>query len=77
MASDDSLPTLKLLLIGPSGAGKSACKCDTSMTSPQRIIFFFCSICKIVGFSSSQPWHELHVRGVGVDAQGGGFLTGQ
>ncbi|CAN8095718.1 unnamed protein product [Discula destructiva] len=24
MASDDSLPTLKLLLIGPSGAGKSA-----------------------------------------------------
>lgn len=26
MASDDSLPTLKLLLIGPSGAGKSACE---------------------------------------------------
>ncbi|ROW15530.1 hypothetical protein VPNG_02310 [Cytospora leucostoma] len=24
MASDDSLPTLKILLIGPSGAGKSA-----------------------------------------------------
>ena len=26
MASDDSLPTLKILLIGPSGAGKSACE---------------------------------------------------
>ncbi|KAI9772949.1 MAG: hypothetical protein M1840_008831 [Geoglossum simile] len=24
MASDESLPTLKILLIGPSGAGKSA-----------------------------------------------------
>jgi hypothetical protein len=26
MASDESLPTLKILMIGPSGAGKSACK---------------------------------------------------
>src|SRR3954453_21375416 len=25
MASDESLPTLKILMIGPSGAGKSAC----------------------------------------------------
>lgn len=26
MASEDSFPTLKVLLIGPSGAGKSACE---------------------------------------------------
>ena len=26
MASDESLPTLKILMIGPSGAGKSACR---------------------------------------------------
>ena len=34
MASDESLPTLKILLIGPSGAGKSARK--TSSFAPVR-----------------------------------------
>lgn len=36
MASDDDLPTLKILLIGPSGAGKSACKSDPAAESHPR-----------------------------------------
>jgi Ras-related protein Rab-18 len=40
MASDDSLPTIKVLLIGPSGAGKSACKevIETEVTNTHGML---------------------------------------
>jgi len=31
MTSDESLPTLKIVLIGPSGAGKSSCESTTTV----------------------------------------------
>lgn len=49
MASDDSLPTLKLLLIGPSGAGKSACKSTIPVVVPHR----GGRMCDVLGVQSS------------------------
>ena len=48
MASDESLPTLKILLIGPSGAGKSACTYPgfriilRATLTPQTVLIRYC-----------------------------------
>ena len=52
MASEDSFPTLKVLLIGPSGAGKSACEFS--------FFPFFFSSSSFCSFSPyPRPFHVL------------------
>lgn len=63
MSSDDSLPTLKILLIGPSGAGKSACKLivpdgEDMALMPQTVLTRYCD-------DAFEP--ELATATIGID----------
>lgn len=83
MASDDSLPTIKILLIGPSGAGKSACESYISVSILFRGTLIVFSLSNLVVFGLQASLRHFHTREgscntrwhAGMHCCLGGFLT--